>query len=120
MVIQMAQNNLDYLCAKYGQGIPSIPKNDEENIIQKSLGVLQEDGLFAFLLFLESKNNDVNKRIKNKTAQLLHEVGLTNDANDTNMREKILEITKNIDEMFLAKNLIERTLIYARYHSKAL
>lgn len=118
MVVQMVQNNLDYLCAKYGQDIPK--SKEDENIIQKSLGVLQEDGLFAFILFLESKNNDVNKRIKNKTAQLLHEVGLINDANDTNMREKILEITKNIDDMFLAKDLIERTLIYARYHAKAL
>ncbi|MEN4006630.1 MAG: hypothetical protein PQ964_04670 [Methanobacteriaceae archaeon] len=49
-----------------------------------------------------------------KTAELLNEAELTEDAN--NVREKIHRITKNIDEMFFAKDLIERTLIYARYH----
>jgi len=115
----MVQNNLDYICAKYGHDIPTKSK-DVETTIQKSLGVLQEDGLFAFILYLESKNSDVNKRVKNETAKLLHEVGLTYDTNDRNMREKILEITKNIDDMFLAKDLIEKTLVYARYRAKAL
>lgn len=120
MVIQMDQNNLDYICAKYGQDIPQDKSKDLETTIQKSLGVLQEDGLFAFVLYLESKNSAVNKRIKNKTAKLLYEVGLTDDSNDRNMRKKILEITKSIDDMFLAKDIIEKTLVYARYRAKAL
>ncbi|MEN4019486.1 MAG: hypothetical protein PQ967_02265 [Methanobacterium sp.] len=53
-------------------------------------------------------------QILEKTAELLNEAELTEDAN--NVREKIHRITKNIDEMFFAKDLIERTLIYARYH----
>jgi len=116
----MDQNNLDYICAKYGQDIPQDKSKDLETTIQKSLGVLQEDGLFAFVLYLESKNSAVNKRIKNKTAKLLYEVGLTDDSNDRNMRKKILEITKSIDDMFLAKDIIEKTLVYARYRAKAL
>lgn len=115
----MAENNLDYLCAKHGQDIKG-----EETLIQKALGVLQEDGLFAFVVFMESKKESKDKertdRILEKTAELLNEVGLTNGAKEENIRGKMLEITKDIDSMFLAKNLIERALIYARYHAKAL
>lgn len=119
----MADNNLDYLCAKHGQNIPKANR-DEETMIQKALGVLQEEGLFAFVVFLESKKGSTNKEvvgsILGKTAELLNEVGLTKDANDKNIREMILDITKDIDSMFLAKDLIERMLIYARYRAKAL
>jgi len=117
----MVENNLDYLCAKYSQEIPK--KSKDETLIQKSLGVLQEDGLFAFVVFLESKkdkNKEASVSILEKTAKLLNEVGIVKDANSRNMREKILKITKDIDIMFLAKDLIERALIYARYHAKAL
>lgn len=114
----MIQNNLDYICAKYGQNIPEC-KNDE-TVIQKSLGILQEDGLFAFVLYLESKNDNINHCIKKETVKLLNETGLIQDATEENVRSKILEITKNIDDMFLAKDLIEKTLVYARYHAKTL
>lgn len=118
MVIQMVQNNLDYLCAKYGQEIPEC--KSDGTAIQKSLGVLQEDGLFAFILYLESKNDAINHCTKKEIAKLLNKVELTQNANENNMRENIHKITKNIDNMFLAKDLIEKTLIYARYRAKAL
>lgn len=111
--------NLDYLCAEYGQNI--IPKSKEDEvIIQKSLGVLQEDGLFAFILFLETKNGNITSYIREETAKLLNETGLTEDANKESIMNNILKITENIDDMFLAKDLIEKTLVYARYHAKTL
>jgi len=110
--------NLDYLCAKYGQNIPK--SKEHETIIQKSLGVLQEDGLFAFILFLESKNENITSYIMEETAKILNETGLTEEANKKNIKENILKLTENIDDMFLAKELIEKTLVYARYHAKTL
>jgi chorismate mutase len=67
-----------------------------------------------------SYDKEVVVSILGKTAELLNEVGLTNDVNDKNIRKMILKITKDIDSMFLAKDLIERMLIYARQHAKAL
>jgi len=114
--------NLDYLCADYGQDIPQSKEN--ETIIQKSLGVLQEDGLFAFVLFLESKKDSKDRnlviRILSNTREILNKVELISNPDEKNVRKNILEITKNIDNLFLAKNLIEKMLIYARYRAKAL
>lgn len=114
----MVQNNLDYFCAEYGMEIAKCAKcKSDETTIQKSLGVIQEDGLFAFILYLESKNDAC---IRKKIAQLLNKVELTQNANEKNLRKNIQEITRNLDGMFLAKDLIEKTLVYARYHAKAL
>lgn len=122
MEIEMMENNLDYVCAEYGQKISRT--KDDETIVQKSLGVLQEDGLFAFVVYLESKkqpkDKEIVERILKSAADLLNKIELEKDIDETNIREKIHEITKNIDDMFLAKELLERTLIYARYHAKAL
>jgi len=99
--------NLDYLCAEYGQNI--IPKSKEDEvIIQNSLGVL------------ETKNGNITSYIREETAKLLNETGLTEDANKESIMNNILKITENIDDMFLAKDLIEKTLVYARYHAKTL
>ncbi|ODS37862.1 MAG: hypothetical protein A7315_03520 [Candidatus Altiarchaeales archaeon WOR_SM1_79] len=116
----MSKNNLDYLCAEKGQEIPK--SKDDETIIQKALGVLQEDGVYAFVIFLESKKEDKTaKKILEKIAELFSDenIKLTDNATKENIREKILELTKNIDNIFFAKDIIERTLIYARYHAKA-
>jgi len=112
----MDHNNLDYISAEYGQEIPKIKKDD--TAIQKALGVLQEDGLFAFVLFIEYKKDKIYDRIQKETTSLLNDIGL--NPNKENLRKNIQEITRNIDDMFLAKDLIEKTLVYARYHAKAL
>jgi hypothetical protein len=118
----MLGTNLDYLCAKHGQEIPN--SKDDERLIQKALGVLQEDGLFAFIVFLESKrdskDNDVVLRILKKSEALLNEIGLPKAASGKNLKEEILELTKDIDSMFLAKGVVERALTYALYNARAL
>lgn len=111
----MDHNNLDYICASYGQKIPKVKKDD--TAIQKALGVLQEDGLFAFILFIEFKKDNIYDSIQKETANLLNDIGLNH--NKENLRKNIQEITKNIDDTFLAKDLIEKTLVYARYRAKA-
>ena len=123
----MVQTNFDYLCAKYGQEILEYERDknskNDETVIQKSLGVLQEDGLFAFILFLKAlkdKSELIRSSILKKTAELLNETKLTENADEKNIQEKILEITENMDDMFLAKDLIEKTLVYARYRAKAI
>lgn len=110
--------NIDYLCAKYGQEIPE--KKEDRAFIQKALGVLQEDGLFAFMIFLEAreKKEEVVKKIKEKTESLLRDIGLIPDSS-IGVAKNIQEITKDINKMLFAKNSIEKMLIYARYHAEA-
>ena len=128
MEITENENNLDYLCAKYGQEIPTtIDKNqkkkDIENLIRNSLGVLQEEGLFAFVVFLQSKEekkeSPIVKVILDKCKDLLKEIKILDD-DERDIREIVLEITKDIDTMFLVKNIFEKCLIYSLYCTRAL
>jgi hypothetical protein len=125
----MAQNNLDYLCAKYGHKIvkKAEKKKEMKNLIQKSLGILQEDGVYAFVVYLDSegafKGEKVAEKILSETFNLLKEDGIKlvkGNYGEEELYKQIQKLSENIDNLFLAKDLIERTLIYARYHAKAL
>ncbi len=129
MVVQMVQNNLDYLCAKCGQEIveKAEKKKEMKNLIQKSLGILQEDGVYAFVVYLDSEGAFKNGKVANRILSKIFEL-FTGDNTKLiegiyereNVYKQIQKLSENIDNLFLAKDLIERTLIYARYHSKAL
>ncbi len=105
---------LDMKCAECGGDIASISGIDE-TIITKALGVLQEDGVYAFFLYTASKAD----AIKTRAFSFLKDRGLLTDRTDvlTAVRDGFKE---NLDKLLLAKELLERTLIYARYHAKAL
>ncbi len=59
----MGVTNLDRLSATYAQRIAALSTNDDgekklENLVTKALGVLQENGIYAAMLFLYSRSND--------------------------------------------------------------
>jgi hypothetical protein len=127
----LTMTNLDSLCAQHGYGIVhavapngSLPKGDPaklENTITKSLGVLQENGVYAFFLYLEYRIGDKGApQVKEQTLSLLRhtEVRLLLPGNQH--FEAVQQLTNDLDKLLLARQLIEQTLIYARYHAKAL
>jgi len=118
--------NLDALCAKYGWDIANDTKDD--TLINKALGVLQKQGIYAFFLFLESQGGTSEKKNAEKISKhcwgMLKET--TNSIKDKEwksdnwsktLRENLLN---DLDNLSLALQLLEQTLIYARYHAKAL
>ncbi|MHA1796689.1 MAG: hypothetical protein ACTSUK_11305 [Promethearchaeota archaeon] len=125
-------NNLEYYCSQCAQEIIDICQNnrdkDLENRITQALGVLQGDGFFAFYLFIKyrdlnkEKNNPNEKKwpVWQKLSALLKDenVGapLPDDADD----KAVLELTKDLYLLLLAKQLVERVLIYARYGIRSL
>lgn len=120
--------NLDRLCAQYGwemarQVHETLGKN-AENHITKSLGVLQEDGVYAFFLYQRSRSDgNLGQRAANLLADEKIDL-LAKDTTDTD--QALAEIRKpngladHIDALLLAKRLLEQALIYARYHVKAM
>ena len=137
----MSENiNLDFLCAKYGQEIvrsverevmeKKIRKNDIENMLQKSLGVLQEDGIYAFTVYLDAEgafNNaaegkeHVVKEILKNAWNLLNDIALVNgECKRDIVYSGLQKLSADLNKLFLAKDLIEKCLIYALYHAKAL
>lgn len=120
--------NLDAECAKAGKDIVDNNKDNEkgmdiENVINKSLGVLQEDGIYAFYTYLKSESDPNFGVVENKTSEFLKEKDLNlieangNDELLGSLKEQVLE---DLDKTFFCKEVLEKTLIYARYHAKAL
>jgi len=112
-VIHM-ENNLDQLCFEHGIKIPLSGEDNNEKTIQKLLGIIQEDGVFAFFIYLKANNY---KDIENRMRDLLNET-LDKELNET--LESIKSLGDDINKLLLAKSLIEKTLIYARYQAKSM
>lgn len=108
---------LDMKCAEYGY---IIAASNNETLIRKSLGILQEDGVYAFFLYLASqKEND----FMSNAYKLLKATKPLKDAfkDESDVLEAVrTNLAYKLDELLFAKELLERTLVYARYHAKAL
>jgi len=114
--------NLDRLAAESGFNLVEEYRKESkalkelERVISKSLGILMEEGLFAYSIWLESERESIVEECSR---------GLIKDAkisqSDKSLREIVLEeISKNIQKTILSKQLLERMLIYARHRAKAL
>lgn len=134
--------NLDALAAEYAQKIVSEVQstNDLENLATKALGVLQENGAYALVLFLQSRTREADKKlaksIEGHLFQMLSRDPLQsllsanaedrpaqggNDSEDQKQKhlERIRHISENLDHLLLVKQLWEQALIYVRYGAKA-
>src|SRR5690554_2328575 len=122
--------NLDSRCAQFSYDLVKAVANEGalskenksklENLINKSLGVLQENGLYAFFLYLEYRLKELGaEEIKSRSLNLLrHEdIGLLEQNSDH--FTAVRRLTEKLDQLLLAHRLIEQMLIYARYHAKA-
>lgn len=137
--INMETRNIDRLCAEIGFSIPEeYKKKDElskqENMIRKALGILAQDGIFAYLIWLESEKslNPNENKAEEKVARKIHEKScdllksiefIGEDMDYRELKEELKNsygILEDIHQMFLVKQLIERMLTYALYNAKAL
>ena len=123
-------SNLDFLCSNCAQAIVELASNNKkelENRITNALGVLQEDGVYSFYLFLKYRKMDQPTEpgssqwpVWQKMAELLRndEIGqpLSNEIDD----RAVIELTNNLSNLLLAKQILERVLIFARYGLRSL
>jgi len=106
---------------------------DVDNLVTKALGVLQENGVYACMLYLLSRTQDKEKRIaavvSDEMLTLLAGLGFEGwekptIPNPRRRSETILKrvsdrVTKDLERLLLAKETLEQMLIYARYGAKA-
>jgi hypothetical protein len=124
----MSAFNLDQLCAKYGWQIASEVRQaigkQAENHITKSLGVLQEDGVYAFFLYQASRGQREKagaEMLQDQAKELLKQAGIKGFVNASDPLAAVRDhLAGDLDQLLLAKRLLEQALIYARYHAKAL
>lgn len=89
-------SNLDRLCFACGTEIPLSDSKKNATVIQKAMGVLQEDGVFAFYIYLmslEGKSDEsrVSLSIQLKTEGLLRD-DMVNLLKKLNSQEKAKEL----------------------------
>jgi hypothetical protein len=124
--------NLDRLAAKAAQAIVNQTEDsqavDVVNLVTKALGVLQENGVYAALLYLyssSSKNEQpIAQQARDSLLSVLREAGLPSPGKQDKSVKDVLQfitdqICKDLDRLLLVKQLWEQTLIYARYGAKA-
>jgi len=132
--------NLDYIAACVSQQIARNTQAKElENMATKALGVLQEQGVYAMILFLYSKRENVAYELIKwldgirAYVESLDETDSSNDntnscpveptENVSHGREEILQtfanLSSDLNTLLLVRDLFEQMLIYARYHAKA-
>jgi hypothetical protein len=133
--------NLDLLAAQTAQKIIADTTDGQkaaevDNLITKALGVLQENGVYAALLYLYSRSageQPVAKQIRLRLLHLTSELALK-PPTDRQVGDKVVvedaqasialqfltdHICNDLDRLLLIKQLWEQTLIYARYGAKA-
>ncbi|MFH1562137.1 MAG: hypothetical protein ABIF11_01775 [Nitrospirota bacterium] len=145
----MPNQNLERSCAKLGfelaeaaKGDGMLSKSDKTkivNTINKAVGVLNADGPFAYLVWLEYKNSlnpkiedkegNVAKLIHQKSYDILSEEGFIDATQWTDGwkklkkifigKENVAGICDNIHQMFFVKGILEKMLTYALYSAKA-
>ncbi len=94
-----AFENLDLACAKVGKTIAERPSKDLENLITSALAVLEEQGLYAFFLFLKARGGSDAPKVNDNIY-------------------KFQEMAKDLDKLLLARDLVRQVLVYARYHAR--
>ncbi len=150
--------NLDNVSAEFSQKIlelkgekvkrGTVTPNNIEKICTSSLGVIQEQGLYAGFLFLLSKSGKDNRKeqlsteefltcgiafylIKLLNREELREIGcsfnqnLRNPAEINEYKSEILKyindvVTADLKKLLLIKSLFEQILVYTRYGAKVL
>ncbi len=133
--------NLDKIAAERAQqmalqtqNISGVKKPIEtlERLVTKALGVLQSQGVYACMLFLFSRTGDENKIAPVVLAQLfeaLKSLSIFADAQvpeaNSRVRDALCFYSERVagddlDTLLLVRDLYEQTLIYARYHARAL
>ena len=122
--------NLDIYAARCAQEI--IAKTNEktskevENLITKTLGILQDNGVYACLLYLYScsdrGDDEIGGIIRINLINILAYLNKTppNGAESKDMLRYFGdEICNDLDVLLMTKQIWEQTLIYARYGAKA-
>lgn len=128
------KDNLDFQAASFSQQILKDIKNsaseiksfEVENLVTKTLGVLQENGVYACVLYLQSRSSSKDTKISSSVLKNLLEmtefIGIklpvTSSANNK-LDFVSNNICNDIDTLFLTKQLWEQILLYARYGAKA-
>ena len=130
--------NLDRDAALYAQQMVKddhVEKDVLERLVTKALGVLQEQGVYALILFLHSRSNQEEKKAARAILNGLYRLLKDEDRSlppfadknvpvDGTSADDALEfyadyVANDLSTLLLVRDVYEQCLTYARYHAKA-
>ncbi len=120
----MTVQNLDAACAKLGANLASSGNKDTENSITKSLGVLEEQGVYALFLYLHAREKQWGQTTSKELATFLRQQpnqrnALLGATTNNDLFAALQQLAGDLDKLLFARDLLHRALVYARYHAKA-
>lgn len=110
--------NLDLKCAKLGEKLGQGASKERENLLTDGLGVLQEQGLYAFFLFLQASKRGNPQQVTEACKDFLRDQGLLKDGN-IDLFQGLKSLADRLDDLLYARELLMHALVYARYHARA-
>lgn len=134
--------NIDSFVNLLGYNINEKCKNDEQRrFIDKALGVLVNDGVYAYYVFCKAKSKDNKKEDDGKIGKessiedifikyVVNEINNANGLKEYFLNKQInsneidyelffQNLSKDLHKLLFFRDILERALIYARYHAKA-
>jgi len=115
-------DNQDLRCAEFGRELSQITAIDER-LLQDALSVLEEQGLYAFFLYLDARGKEPGKQMKIKCHDFLRKNAALKSrlaAATSDVFAVVNKLGQSIDDLLFARDLIMQSLVYARYHVKAM
>jgi hypothetical protein len=111
--------NLDMECAKCGRELAQLDKVDEE-ILASALSVLDEQGVYACFLYLNSQGKEAGRKVSSELADFLRKVPAGSPLlGNAEPFTALQALAADLDKMLFARDLLRQALVYGRYHAKA-
>ena len=123
--------NLDYFCAEMAFKLVEMYKagdlKEAASHVQRSMGVLQEDGLYAYGIYQTYRKdkggvlaNLLNNFFADHRVHSLFASEPELSQPSPGLQVLLMGLTRQpLDRLFLGKDLIMRILVYAYYHLRA-
>jgi hypothetical protein len=112
-------NNLEALIARISYELVN-EKILGENEINKLLGILSSNGVYAMWVYAKSKKEIDENKFFEKLKPILDKLNKIENLNENHKEKYFQSISEDLYKLLFLKQLLEKTLIYARYHAKAL
>lgn len=122
-------NNIDAFINELGYDMVDSMKNDSKlmGFIDKALGVLVNDGVYAYYVFCCSqKGKEKGIFIKKVIEKIEEKDDLKNyfsnnqtQTNDEHVENFFRTLSSDLHKLLFFRDILEQALIYARYHAKA-
>lgn len=106
---------LESVICKLGSAIAEKISPNEKNEIDKALGVLSSDGVYAYYVYVISKK--IDNVFLDEITDLMNYTDTKLSKN--NYKDYFIKLSNNINDLLFFKEILEQTLIFARYHAKA-